>query len=216
VQRRVASRHQHRLLSSAGRPQTRRAARPPARTLYVGLEVHQKASAGASVAHDHGAAGISLGTLGTRQGAMAQRSRPLQSTSTPRVFVSAAGPYGSWLARSLTNPGDVCGVVAPAWIPHKAGARVKPARREAMPLARLLRAGDRTPVPVPAIDAAARRDRRRAREETLRARQAAQRRLQAGWLRHASRSPGRANWSPAHLRWLSEVVCPTPAQQIIF
>jgi transposase len=27
---------------------------------------------------------------------------------------------------------------------------------------------------------------------------------------------GRANWGPAHLRWLSEVVCPTPAQHIVF
>jgi transposase len=27
---------------------------------------------------------------------------------------------------------------------------------------------------------------------------------------------GRANWNPAHLRWPSEVVCPTPAQQIVF
>ena len=27
---------------------------------------------------------------------------------------------------------------------------------------------------------------------------------------------GRANWGPAHLRWLSEVVCPTPAQPIVF
>ena len=26
---------------------------------------------------------------------------------------------------------------------------------------------------------------------------------------------GWANWGPAHLRWLSEVVCPTPAQQIV-
>jgi hypothetical protein len=35
-------------------------------------------------------------------------------------------------------------------------------------------------------------------------------------LRHDIRYTGRANWSPAHLRWLSEVVCPTPAQQIVF
>jgi transposase len=27
---------------------------------------------------------------------------------------------------------------------------------------------------------------------------------------------GQANWSPAHLRWLAEVVCPTPAHQIVF
>jgi transposase len=40
--------------------------------------------------------------------------------------------------------------------------------------------------------------------------------LRAFLLRHASRSTGRATWSPAHLRWLSEVVWPTPAQQIVF
>jgi transposase len=34
-------------------------------------------------------------------------------------------------------------------------------------------------------------------------------------LRHDIRSPGRANWSPAHLRWRSEVGCPTPTQQIV-
>jgi len=28
--------------------------------------------------------------------------------------------------------------------------------------------------------------------------------------------PRQANWSPAHLRWLSEVICPTPAQQMVF
>jgi transposase len=30
------------------------------------------------------------------------------------------------------------------------------------------------------------------------------------------RYTGRATWGPAHLRWLSEVVCPTPAPQIVF
>ena len=35
-------------------------------------------------------------------------------------------------------------------------------------------------------------------------------------LRHAIRYTGRANWSPAHLRWLREVVCPTPAQHMVF
>jgi transposase len=35
-------------------------------------------------------------------------------------------------------------------------------------------------------------------------------------LRQDIRYAGRANWGPAHLRWLAEVVCPTPAQQIVF
>jgi transposase len=59
------------------------------------------------------------------------------------------------------------------------------------------------------------RDLTRAREDTLSDRQAAKFRLQACWLRHDSRYTGRANWSPAHLRWLSEVICPTPAPQIV-
>jgi hypothetical protein len=35
-------------------------------------------------------------------------------------------------------------------------------------------------------------------------------------LRHDIRSTGHATWHAAHLRWLSEVVCPTPAQQSVF
>ena len=35
-------------------------------------------------------------------------------------------------------------------------------------------------------------------------------------LRQDIRYEGRANWTAAHLRWLAEVVCPTPVQQIVF
>src|SRR5262249_60635083 len=54
-----------------------------------------------------------------------------------------------------------------------------------------------------------------AREETLRALKAAQLRRKAFVLRHDIRSTGQAPWHPAHLRWLAEVVCPTPAQHIV-
>src|SRR5580765_2754029 len=60
------------------------------------------------------------------------------------------------------------------------------------------------------------RDLSRAREETLHALKTAQFRLTALLLRHDLRYTGRATWGPAHLRWLSEVVCPTPAQPIVF
>jgi transposase len=189
---------------------------PPSRTLYVGLDVHKEAIAVASVAQDHGAAVISLGTIGTRQGAIEKLIRQLQSKSKPRVFVSDAGPCGSWLSRSLTTTGDVGGVVAPALLPTKAGARGKTDRRDARQLARLRRSGARTPVSVPAVDEAAIRALRRARAETLRDLQAAQLRLNAFLVRPALRSPGRAHWSPAHWRWLSEVSCPTPAQHMVF
>ena len=79
-----------------------------------------------------------------------------------------------------------------------------------------MRAGDRTPVAVPAGQDEAMRDLRRAREETLHDLQTATFRRKAFLLRHAIRSTGRATWGPAHLRWLSEVVWPTPAQHLVF
>jgi transposase len=71
-------------------------------------------------------------------------------------------------------------------------------------------------VEVPAVDDAAIRDLSRARKETLRELKAAKLRLTAFLLRPAIRSTGRANGRPAHLRWLREVGCPTPAQPIVF
>ena len=59
-------------------------------------------------------------------------------------------------------------MVAPSLMPNKPGARVTTDRRDARPLARLLRSGDRTPVYVPAVDDEAMRDLSRAREDTLR------------------------------------------------
>jgi transposase len=106
--------------------------------------------------------------------------------------------------------------VAPSLIPKQAGDRVKTDRREARQLARLMRSGDLTPVYVPTVEDEAIRDRCRAREDAIRDLKAAKFRLNAFVLRHDMRYTGRATWSPAHLRWLSEVVCPTPAQPIVF
>jgi transposase len=107
-------------------------------------------------------------------------------------------------------------VVAPSQIPKKAGARVKTDRRDAVQLARLLRSGDLTPGYVPAVEDEAIRDLVRARADVLKDGKAAKVRLKAFLRRHDMRYEGRATWGPAPLRWLAEVVCPTPAQQIVF
>ena len=60
------------------------------------------------------------------------------------------------------------------------------------------------------------RDLTRAREDALSDLKDAKFRLKAFLLRHDIRYTGQANWGPAHLRWLSEVVWPTSAQQIVF
>ena len=186
------------------------------RTLSGGRDVHKDSMAVAYVAKDHHAEVVYLGTIGTRQCDIDHLIRKLHSTAPQLSFVYEAGPCGYWLSRYLTPKGHVCWVVAPSLMPHKAGARVKTDRRDAVPRARLLRSGDLTPVYVPTVEAEAIRDLSRAREDALRDLKAAKFRLKAFLLRQDIRYTGRATWSPAHLRWLAEVVCATPAQQIVF
>jgi len=132
------------------------------------------------------------------------------------VFVYEAGPCGYWLYRYLTRKGLACHVVAPSLIPRKPGDRVKTDRRDAVMLARLMRSGDLSSIYVPGIEDEALRDLSRGREDAMRDLKATKYRLKAFWLRQDIRYEGRANWTAAHLRWLSEVVCPTPPQQIVF
>ena len=185
-------------------------------TLYVGLEVHKDSIAVASVANDHDVEVIDLGASGTRPCDIDQLVRKLQAKAQHLVFIDEAGPYGYWLSRDLTKHGQVCWVVAPSLMPKKAGDRVNTDRRDAVQLARLMRSGDLTPVDVPAVQGEAMRALSRAREDALHDLKTAKFRLNAFLLRPDSRSTGRATWGPAHLRWLSEVVCLTPAQPIAF
>jgi transposase len=185
-------------------------------TLFIGMDVHKDAVAVAYVPPDHGAEVTYLGAIGTRQCDIDQLIRKMQSKAKHLIFVYEAGPCGSWLYRYLTKKGYDCWVVAPSLMPKKPGDRVKTDRRDAVQLARLARSGDLTAVYVPRVEEEAIRDLTRAREAAISDLKDAKVRLKAFLLRHDIRYTGRANWRPAHLRWLSEVVCPTPAQQIVF
>src|SRR5215510_14403833 len=185
-------------------------------TLFVGLDVHKETIAVAYVAEEREAEVVFLGPIGTRQGDIDKLMRKLQAKGKALHFVYEAGPCGYWLYRYLTKKDLKCWVVAPSQIPKKAGDRVKTDRRDAVQLARLLRSGDLSPVYIPSVEDEAIRDVVRAREDVLKDLKAAKVRLKAFLLRHDIRYTGRANWTAAHLRWLANVVCPTPAQQIVF
>src|SRR5712664_4100451 len=185
-------------------------------TLFIGLDVHKETIAVAYVAEEREAEVLFLGTIGTRQGDIDKLIRKLQAKGKTLHLVYEAGPCGYWLYRCLTKKALKCWVVAPSQIPKKAGDRVKTDRRDAVQLARLLRSGDLTPVYVPAVEDEAIRDLVRAREDALKDLKVAKVRLKAFLLRQDLRYEGRATWGPAHLRWLAEVVCPTPAQQLVF
>ena len=184
--------------------------------LFIGLDVHKDTIAVAYAAEDRGTEAVSLGTIGTRQHDLDKLIRRLEAKGAALRFAYEAGPCGYWLYRYLTRRGLSCIVVAPSLVPRKPGDRVKTDRRDAITLARLLRSGDLSAIYVPTVEDEAIRDLSRAREDTVRDLKRHKVRLKAFLLRQDIRYEGRANWNAAHLRWLARVVCPTPAQQIVF
>ena len=185
-------------------------------TLFVGLDVHKDSIAVAYAAEERGAEVVFVGQIGTRQCDLDKLVRRLRSKAARLVFAYEAGPCGYVLYRYLTSKGIPCLVVAPSLIPKKAGDRVKTDRRDAVELARLLRSGDLTAIHVPSIEDEAMRDLSRAREAILSDLKSAKRRLKSFLLRLGMNYTGKATWNEAHLRYLARVVCPTPAQQIVF
>ena len=189
-----------------------------ATTLFVGLDVHKDSI---SVAHAFAEAQRSdpphfVGAIGTRHSDIDKLVRRLQSKAAQLVFAYEAGPCGYVLHRYLTGKGLACQVVAPSLIPKRPGDKVKNDRRDAVELARLLRSGDLTPVYVPSIEDEAVRDLSRARDAARVTLKAAKLRLKSFLLRLGLNYVGRADWNAAHKRYLAKVVCPTPAQQIVF
>jgi transposase len=113
-----------------------------------------------------------------------------------------AGPCGFELHRLLSSMGVACDVVAPSLIPRRAGERVKTDKRDASRLARLHRAGELTPIRVPAEAEEAVRDLVRARAALLADRKRAQQRITAMLLRHG-RVWRSTYWTQAHEQWIA-------------
>jgi len=188
----------------------------PATELFVGLDVH-KASIDVATADEGRTAEVRhYGQITGDLEALDQVIRKLQSTGRTLHVVYEAGPCGYAIYRHLSAKQIDCTVIAPSMTPKKSGDRVKTDRRDAISLARLHRAGELTAVYVPRADDEAMRDLSRAREDAKRAETRARQQLQALLLRHDIRYTGKTPWSAAHLRWLSNIKLPHPAQQITF
>ena len=122
------------------------------------------------------------------------------------LFCYEAGPCGYGLYRQLTEAGHECQVVAPSLIPKKPGERIKTDRRDALKLARLLRAGDLTAVWVPDAEQEAMRDLTRARDDMKSQERKARQQLNAFVLRHGHHWPrGKTRWTKVHCNWLESI-----------
>jgi transposase len=183
-------------------------------TAFIGLDVH-KESVAIAVARAGRTAPRFIGTtgptLGEVQKALAHLGQPEEL-----LVVYEAGPCGYGLARQLCGRGYRCEVVAPTLIPRKPGDRIKTDRRDALALAHFARAGDLTPITIPAEAHEAMRDLSRAREDAIRARLKARQQLKALLLRHGIRYSGKSSWTAAHERFLATVRFEHGAQNIAF
>ena len=130
------------------------------------------------------------------------------------LFAYEAGPCGYETYRFLSSMGAKCLVVAPSKTPRRVGDRIKNDRRDAVGLARLLRAGELSPVWVPDEETEAMRDLSRSREDAAYAQTRARQRLLSFLLRHGRRYTGKTRWVEAHLRWLAGQQFPHPSQQV--
>lgn len=183
--------------------------------LYVGLDVH-KMSMDVAIAAP-GSAGETryYGRIGGDLESLDKVTRKLKAQGAELRFAYEAGPCGYQVYRHLTAQGHSCLVAAPALIPRRPGDRLKNDRRDALALARLLRAGELTPVKVPDADDEAMRDLTRAREDAVCVERRAKQRTAAFLLRHGRRYPGKTTWGRGHWRWLGQQVMERPAQQIV-
>src|SRR6201997_1846893 len=118
------------------------------------------------------------------------------------TFCYEAGPTGYGLYRLLKSLSHECLVVAPSLVPKKAGDRVKTNRRDAVSLAKLLRAGELTAVWVPDERHEAMRDLSRARWAARKDLQGKRQQISSLMLRLGRCYPGKTTWGPAHMKWL--------------
>jgi len=183
---------------------------------YVGLDVHKEAIA-VAVAEPGRAEPVYRGEIANKPKSIEKLIGKLSAAYDGALlqFCYEAGPCGYVLYRQILACGHDCQVVAPSRIPRTPGERIKTDRRDALKLARLLRAGDLTAVWVPDRDQEMMRDLSRARDDMKGQERKARQQLNAFVLRHGHHWPrGKSRWTQAHYNWLESLRFEHPWQQV--
>jgi transposase len=184
---------------------------------YVGLDVHKETIA-VAVAEPGRAEPIYRGEIANKHKTVEKLLAKLSADYDGGLllFCYEAGPCGYVLYRQILGCGHDCQVVAPSRIPKAPGERIKNDRRDALKLARLLRAGDLTAVWVPDQEQERMRDLSRARDDMKAQERKARQQLNAFLLRHGYHWPrGKSRWTPAHENWLAGLKMEHPWQQVV-
>jgi transposase len=172
-------------------------------TAYVALDTSKLRNAVAIASEGRDGEVRYLGEIDNTPAATGKLVRKLAKRHPAVTFCYEAGPTGYGLYRQITGLGHECIVVAPSLIPQKPGDRVKTNRRDALSMARQLRAGDLTAVWEPDPHHEAVRDLTRARGAAVRDLRTKRQQVSALLLRLGEPYPGKTTWGKTHLAWLA-------------
>jgi transposase len=167
---------------------------------FVGLDVHARSVHGSAI-------DVMTGEL-TRWrfqgGGVEIPVAWLRSLPGPVHACYEAGPTGFGLYRAATTAGIRVDVVAPGKTPRGSADRVKTDRKDAELLARLLLAGQLSPVKVPPIEIEAARELTRLHDACRRDLMTARHRVSKMLLRHGRVYPKPTTWKRDHRKWLAD------------
>jgi transposase len=143
-----------------------------------------------------------LGEFDTTEAATRKLVTKLAAKYDTLTFCYEAGPTGYGLYRFIRDLRHDCLVVAPSLVPKKAGDRIKTNQRDAVSLAKLLRAGELTAIWVPDERHEAMRDLCRARDAARKGLTGKRQQISSFMLRLGRYYPGKKTWGRAHMNWL--------------
>ena len=183
---------------------------------FVGIDTSKSRNAIAIADGFRGGEVRYLGEFPATEAAIRKLVVKLAAKYRDLTFCYEAGPTGYGLYRLLKSLGHECLVVAPSLVPKKVGDRVKTNRRDAVSLAKLLRAGELTAVWVPDERHEAMRDLSRARQAVKKDLQGKRQQISSLMLRLGRIYPGKTTWGPAHMKWLMAQKLEHREQRIAF
>lgn len=187
----------------------------PSYSAYIGLDVHKDTIAIAVADPERGGEIRFQGNIDNTPDSIRRSFTKLTKKYPLPLFCYEAGPCGYQVYRLLTQMGMECQVVAPSRIPHSPTDRIKNDHRDAVLLAKLLRAGDLTQVWVPDETHEAMRDLIRARSASKKDSKIARQRIQSLLLR-SGRIYDKKSWTVRHRIWLANQQFLCASQQIAF
>ena len=183
---------------------------------FVGLDTSKLRNAVAIADGGRGGEVRFLGEIENTAAATGKLVRKLGAKYERVTFCYEAGPTGYGLHRQIKDLGFECMVVAPSLIPKRPGDRVKTNRRDAVSLAKLLRADELTAVWVPDEQHEAMRELTRARETAMLDLRSKRQQVSAFLLRLGRPYPeSKKTWTQKHVNWIAGQKLSYPEQRLV-